>query len=316
MNENNLNANETPEVVQPAAGAEDEITSTEAAAEPQPRNVEEMSDEEFAEYIQSAQDGTLTSEVQAERTDDKETQAAAENTDEGGDEGSPTAEGDEQGTAEPAQETQFFKTFTTQEEYQSEIDRIVSKRYGDLARKNRESLAALDSVKDLAVSYYGGDGDNALKALIADLKEQSAEKAGVSAEEFDSRMRDTVDARRYREQMKERETQQAQVNDIRERWNRESEDLRAVVPDFDFGKAMQNKMFYDSIVKGMSVATAYMTAQRAAAPEVKKPAKPAPARQPIQQNIGAQRTSLGKVERNIDAMSKEEFSAYIDRLKG
>lgn len=307
----NLNANETPEAVQPAAGAEDAEVSTEAAAEPQPRNVEEMSAEEFAEYIQSAQDGTL-SEVQAERTDDKEPQAAAENTDEGSD----AAEGEEQGTAEPAQETQFFKTFSTQEEYQSEIDRIVSKRYGDLARKNRESLDALDSVKDLAVSYYGGDGDSALKALIADLKEQSAEKAGVSAEEFDSRMRDTVDARRYREQMKEQETQQAQVNDIRERWNRESADLKAVVPDFDFGKAMQNKTFYDSIVKGMSVATAYMTAQRAAVPEVRKPAKPAPARKPIQQNIGAQRTSLGKVERNIDAMSDAEFSAYIDRLKG
>ncbi len=307
-----LNANETPEVVQPAAGAEDEVTSTEATAEPQIRNVEEMSDEEFAEYIQSAQDGTLTSEVQAERTDDKEPQAAAENSDED----SPTAEGEEQGTAEPAQETQFFRTFSTQEEYQSEIDRIVSKRYGDLARKNRESLDALDSVKDLAVSYYGGDGDSALKALIADLREQSAEKAGVSAEEFDSRMRDTVDARRYREQMKARETQQAQADEIKRRWERESNELRGIVPDFDFDIAMQNKTFYDSIVHGMSVATAYMTAQRAAAPEVKKPAKPAPARKPIQQNIGAQRTSLGKVERNIDAMSDAEFSAYIDRLKG
>lgn len=311
MNENNLNANETPEVVQPANGAEDEVTSTEAAAEPQPRNVEEMSDEEFAEYIQSAQDGTL-SEVQAERTDDKEPQEAAENTDEGGD----AAEGEEQGTAEPAQETQFFKTFSTQEEFQSVIDRIVAKRYGDLARKNRESLDTLDSMRDLAVSYYGGDGDSALKSLMVDLKEQSAEKAGVSTEELDSRMRDTADARRYREQMKEQETQQAQVDEIKRRWERESDELRSIIPDFDFTTALQNETFRESIRHGKSVATAYIEAQRAKPSEVRKPAKPAPARKPIQQNIGAQRTSLGKVERNIDAMSDAEFSAYIDRLKG
>lgn len=327
MNENNLNAS-FEEVVQPQDnGAEmGEVTGSRAAG----RDIDSMSDEDFASYIEMAQSGSL-GEVQADDTANSRQGDAADAatphpsatptpspaTAYGQSpmpttqmRRSPQGEGfgrEQSGDAMPAENVQPYKTFATHEEYQAEFDRVM----GERLKKNRVDMERLDGLRDLAMHFYGGEGDEALNKLINDLRDQNAERDGVSAEEFDSRMRDTADARRYREQMKAREEQQARVREIQERWKKESEDLKAVVPDFDFAKAMGNKAFYDNVINGMSVGAAYIAVNQAA---VQQPQQPK--RRAIAQNGNAKGASVGKIERNIDAMSDEEFSAYINSLKG
>lgn len=291
MDENNLNAS-YEEVVQPqdnGAGT-GELTGSQATG----RDIENMSDEDFASYIEMAQNGDV-SEVQA---DDAVNSPEADN--------NAQDDGEQSGDAMPAENVQPYKTFATHEEYQAEFDRVM----GERLKKNRADMERLDGLRELAMRFYGGDGDNAINSLINDLRDQNAEKSGVSAEELDSQLRDSADARKYREQMKAQEEQQTRVKEIQERWIRESADLKAVVPDFDFNKAMGNKAFYDNVINGMSVAAAYIAANgKPAAPEQ-------PKRKAIAQNMGMRGASVGKVTPNTDAMTDEEFMDYINRLKG
>ena len=48
-----------------------------------------------------------------------------------------------------------------------------------------------------------------------------------------------ADAKKYREQLQERQAFDEKVKQIRENWQKEAEAVKRVVPEFDFEKAMQ-----------------------------------------------------------------------------
>lgn len=295
MEENKLNAIDE-EVVQPQReeGANDTEVSAEEIAVPQ---IDDMSEEDFESYIKSAQNGNMPDvqgEVQAEKDNN-----TADGTDDSG----------ETGTAEPADveneksKAEPFKVFGTQEEYQSNIDKII----GERLKKSRESVETLEGLKSQALSFYGGeDADVALMQLIEDLQSQNAEKQGVSIESYKKQMQDSIDAQRYREEQSRQSDEQQKIVEIQSRWQRESEELKAAIPDFDFNKAMTNKTFYESIVKGMSVGTAYLAANK----ETVKPK-----RREISQNGSSKGSGVGKVEANPASMSDKDFAEYINRLR-
>lgn len=310
MEENNLNA-EAREVVQPGRmgeqlsesettspqyndGAEVTGVTQEEVTEPQRNNIDEMSDEEFLSYINSAQNGTVPenqSEVQA--NDEQGKQETSDDT----------------GDAEPADAAQAepFKVFNTQEEYQGEFDRII----GERLKKSREGMETLEELKQHALNFYGTDnGDTALAQLIDDLQQQNAEKKGISVEDYKQQSQDSIDAQKYRNEQSRISDEQQKIADIQSRWQRESEDLKAIIPDFDFAKAMQNKTFYENIVNGTSIPTAYLAANRADAPTVKQQRKAIP------QNGNMRGAGAGKVEANPAAMSDADFARYIERIKG
>lgn len=292
MEEKNLNAEVNEEAVQPQRenGAEER----EEITEPQ-NSVDDMSDEEFESYINSAQNGTVPEnqtdirrEVQAEDEQDNS---------------------DNTGTAEPAEsekKSEPFKQFATQEDYQREIDRII----GERLKKTREDTEKFEGLKELSRRFYGGeDADASIRQLIDDLRAQNAEKSGVSVEEYTRQEQDSIDARRYREEQSRQAEEQKRIGEIQRRWQKESEDLKAVVPDFDLNTALGNKTFYDNLVKGFSVSTAYLAANKAAQSAAAKPK-----RRPIEQ-VGAAKSYGGKAEANPETMSDRDFADYINRLK-
>lgn len=304
MEEKNLNANETEEVVQPQSGAEE----IEESAAPQTVDVDDMTDDEFEDYLSKlAQDEKISApEVKPSEASDEE-QSAAES---GGSEDN----SDEKGTAKPAgadDKTQPFKTFQSQEEYQSEIDRIVSKRYGELRQKNRGELEMLDRLKTQARNFYtdAADDDAAVAELIADLQQQNADRQGIGIEEYKQNMQQAEDAKRFRDQQSLEAQQQARITEIQNRWRAESESLKKIVPTFDFQKALENKTFYDAISAGESVHMAYMMANKQA--EAQKPQPPA--RKPIAQVAQQKGGMAGKTHVNVDNMTDEEFDEYISR---
>lgn len=276
MNENNLNAN-LEEVVQPQGntGAENgEITN------PQ---IDEMSDEDFESYINSAQNGDF-GEVQAE----------SYNT----------------GIAEPAdsdEKSEPFRVFNTQEEYQGEFDRII----GERLKKSREGMETLEGLKQQALNFYGtDDGDTALAQLIEDLQQQNAEKKGVSVEDYKKQSQDSIDAQKYRNEQSRKMYEQQRIADIQQRWQNESEELKRIIPDFDFVKAMANNEFYDSIVNGMSVSNAYLNVNMQNTSAMLKK------RRGILQNGNMKGGSAGSVEANPASMTDRDFAKYIERIKG
>lgn len=283
MNETTLNANKE-EVVQPQyTGAnKEEVTNPQT-------NVDEMSDEEFMSYLNSVQDGKGAA--------DEQQPIAAEDT----------------GVTEPAEvveKNEPFKTFASQEEYQDEIDRII----GERLKKNRESINTLDGLKELARTFYGGDdSDTAIEQLIEDLQSQNAEKQGISVEDYKRQSQDSIDAKKYREELQKKNEHDERVQQIQRRWQSETDELKKIVPDFDFADSMKNKVFSDAIVSGMSVSNAYLVSakQKAILEEQSKKQ-----RKPMMQNGTMKNNGIGHVEANPATMSDEEFMKYINRLKG
>lgn len=299
MNENNLNAELNEEVVQPQDDNGAEITEViqEEIIEPQ-KTVDEMSDEEFLSYINTAQDGNV--EVQDTAARQSEVDTAEQS----------AAEKDDTGDADPAdvENKEPFKVFNTQEEYQSEFDRVI----GERLKKSRESVETLEGLKQQALNFYGtDDGDTALRQLIDDLQAQNAEKRGVSVEDYDRQTRDSIDAQKYREEQSRISSEQERVAQIQQKWQNESEELKRIVPDFNFAKAMQNQAFYNNIVNGMSVTGAYLAVNQQTA-QAEKPKS----RKPIQQNGNAKGGNAGRVESNPASMSDADFARYIERIRG
>lgn len=313
MEENNLNA-EAREVVQPGRmgeqlsesettspqydenGADDTGVSEEEITEPQ-KAVDEMSDEEFLSYINSAQHGNA--EVQGTATEQSEAETAEDNAE----------SEDDAGDTDPThvEKTEPFKVFNTKEDYQSEFNRII----GERLKKSREGMETLEGLKHQALNFYGAeDGDAAIAQLIEDLNAQNAEKKGVSVEDYKQQSQDSIDAQKYRDEQSRIYDEQRKIADIQSRWQRESKDLKAIIHDFDFAEAMQNKTFYEHIVNGASVSTAYLAANKAAAPAVKQQRKAIP------QNGNMRGSGAGKVEANPAAMSDADFARYIERIKG
>lgn len=299
MNENNLNA-ENEEAVHPQTdGAEVTEVTQEEITDPQPqKTVDEMSDDEFLSYIKSAQDGNV--EVQDNTARQSEADAAEQG----------AAEKDDTGDADPAdvENKEPFKVFNTQAEYQSEFDRIM----GERLKKSRESVEILEGLKRHALSFYGGgDGDTALRQLIEDLQQQNADKKGVSVEDYKQQSQDSIDAQKYREEQSRILSEQERVAQIQQKWQTESEELKRIIPDFDFAKAMQNQAFYDNIINGMSVTGAYLAVNRQTA-QTEKPK----ARKPIPQNGNVKGSNAGKAEFNPAAMSDADFARYIEKIRG
>ncbi len=280
MNENNLNAELNEEVVQPQDDNGAEITEVmqEEITEPS-KSIEEMSDEEFESYIDTAQESYDDSQ------NDKNT-----------------------GDAVPADEgnTKPFKVFNTQEEYQGEFDRII----GERLKKSRESMETLEGLKQHALNFYDTyDGDTALRQLVEDLQQQNAEKHGVSVEEYERQMRDSIDAQKYRIEQNRRIYEQQRIADIQRNWESEAAELKKIVPSFDFAKAMMNNTFYDNIVEGQSVSNAYLAANQ------KSPVTVSKTRRSIQQNGNMTGVSAGTVGANPASMSDADFMRYIERIK-
>ena len=290
MDETMMNV-ENEDVVQPQSGEYEETAAPQSsdngeAAAPQAVDVDAMTDDEFAEYIKSAQNGTIDRQPAQEQPEQVE------------------EEPDNKGVAEP--EAKPFKQFMTQEEYQGEIDRIVSKRYNDVVKKNKQSLDLFDRLKLQARNFYGDAADDtaAVEALIGDLTSQNADRRGVETEEYNRQTQDAEDARRWREQQAAASEQEQRQNAQRERLERDIEDVRRIVPAFDFNKAMQNETFRKAIMDGASVQTAYMIANQ---PKAQKPK-----RQPIKQ-VGMQSGVSGRTDYDPSKLPPDEFRAYIQR---
>ena len=281
MDEEKMNAFE-PNVVQ-----SEETDSAETGEAASPRDIESMSDDDFATYLEKVQSGTLP--PSDEVTEDEE-------------------EADDTGDTDPqqseAKETKPYKVYNTHEEFQQDFDRAM----GERLKKNREDMDMLTKLKIQARNFYGDSADDnaALMALLGDLTTQNADKRGIETEEYNRQTEDAEDARRWREQEARAAGAQKQKNAQKERLMSDIEDVRRVVPSFDFQKAMQNETFRNAIMSGASVQTAYMMCNQ---PKARKPK-----RQSVNQ-VAMQAGVSGQSDYDPSKLSDADFNAYIERLK-
>lgn len=265
------------------------------------KTLEQMTDAEFDEYVNSVKAGgnNEDNEPHDEETtpqdneQDNDVETSIENPDNSVD--------DESQDNEQSGDKEQPKTFT-----QAEVDKIIGKRLAE----ERTRHSSVDGLADEAIKYYGGDRESALSQLLTDLRGQNADKQGVNREEYSKYSEIERKAKLYDEQEALREQRDKQADELREKWKQGEEELQAIYPEFSFDTAMNNTVFRDAIFKGMSVPMAYML--------MNKSEKPKSTRQSIRQN--AQNTvnngKAGEItEDTINKMSEKDFDRYVESIR-
>lgn len=93
---------------------------------------------------------------------------------------------------------------------------------------------------------------------------------------------------------------------IVEQWQRDSEQLKLIVPDFDLGAVIKNETFKSALLKGATVFEAYK--------DMSVPQKNG-AREEIFQNARSARRGTGGATVNPAKMSGSDFKKYIEKIK-
>lgn len=204
-----------------------------------------------------------------------------------------------------AEENPPFRTFGTREEFQDFMDRTVGERLR-ASKEAEKRYAALDA---RAKSIYADD-ENALEKLIENAERQKAEENGETPEAFRQRRQLEHDAALWRASQEERLRTENAVREKQLEWEREETQLKQVIPDFNFMRAMENKDFAHAVInEGMSPAAAYIKLSASEKqPEV-------PARRHVTEVASvAANGSAGAAVDPVN-MNDADFSAYIHSIK-
>ena len=270
-----MNARNDEEVVQPQEGEQ----NTEQEVVPP----EDMSDADFMKHIEGLKNGTITPR------ENIKPQNEAVNT-------------SEQETAMTAKEP--FKTFDTEEDFQG----FMNKAIGDRLKSSRAEKERYEEYGRRAMNFYGGENyEDAISKMLDDVEAQFAESSGKTKEEFEEDMRLKMDAMKYRSQIAEVEEREKAISALCNEWAKEEEALKRAVPGFELSKAMENDEFKNLVVnEGMSLSSAYIILSQ-------KQSKPQ--RQVVHEVGNTKGNAAGVGTKRPEEMSKEEFDAYIERIR-
>ena len=302
-------AKETPEkdsLAPDTLNVEDEDTLT-------PEDIENMSDEEFNEYLESGLESDLDDEDITENEGEEETE------DEKSDEESdldPTPEDDkpEEGEKKP------FKTFETEADYEAEIEKRVNEALKDKPKADDKDKAAIDRIKRIAKKYFK-DTETPLEDVAEELEKQYAEHEDIDIDTLRESMDAEDDAEKWRSAEKDKADKEARdkgKKDFIDKLNRDAESLKAIVADFDLKEALKDKKFYNAILDGKSVLEAYNLMDKPkkdeAEPEKGEEKDEKPERKNVENGL-LKAKGTGSGRNNPATLSDAEFKKYIDKIK-
>lgn len=259
-------------------------------------NVDAMDESEFEDYLAGEYGAD-----EAEQADDG--QHTEPSTSQVQDDTQPS----EQESEVQETQTQPFRTFSTQNEWQNEIDRII----GDRLKTTRETVKQHNRLASTVADFYGVDEQEALSMLEEELQQQIAEKKGVDVDFYKEHTQLKEQSEAYRKMQADAQKQQ----DIRMQqmqWQQESDTLRKAVPDFDFlGMVEASPVFRSYIERRYSVQDAYYLAQRdeqvanLAAQQERRMQ-----RKQVKENVSLP-SSGGATVRDVSRFTDEQFEQYL-----
>lgn len=290
------------------AAAQEADTPTENSVD-----VDAMSDADFEAYLAGeygAGSDEASNDTDGQATEPSTAQSEAEEAEEAG-----KGDGKDSGGDAVAQP---YKSFASQEEWQSTIDRII----GDRLKTTRAAMKEYDALKRTITDYYGiEDADRAVQMLLGDMTEQAAASRGIDAQTYRRLQESEQQNREYAEQLRQAQqreqmaAQRGRVAAIQSDWQRQADALCRTVSDFDLNAYMQNKEFVGYVVeRGLSIADAYYLVNRTQ--QMQKAQQKAEAkkdRQPVHEN-GASRAMGGSTYSDVSKMSDADFEKYLERL--
>lgn len=170
----------------------------------------------------------------------------------------------------PEQDRQeAYKKFKTdfRVEYDAEVQSKITDRVKKISQENESlnsKVTALSPLLEMLGSKYGVKADDA-EALVKALEdddsyyEEEAAQRGLSVEqlkEFKRVERENAKFKRAVEEQERRDNEQK----VWAEWDKQGNELKAVYPDFDMQKEVENPAFVKLIGSGVDVRTAYEVA--------------------------------------------------------
>lgn len=215
------------------------------------------------------------------------------------------------------QTQQCYRSFATQQEWQSAIDRIV----GDRLKGAHKTIGEYDALKRTIADYYGtDDADKAVELLQKDITEQTAQSRGIDADTYRRLQESERENRQFREQLdeiqrgREEAAKKERIYAIQNEWERQAAELKKSAPDFDLRASMQLPEFADYVVnKRLSVADAYYLVSREKQWQAARERAASKARRhAIPENGASRQTPGASTYTDVSRMSDTDFERYLE----
>jgi hypothetical protein len=281
------------EGVNKTAVAEPQKSEERALAQP-----EDMSDDEFDEYINGIIDGE-----QPVRSTEKVAETVAEESEE--------AKEVKEVKEEPAK--QAFKTFASEAEYQAEIDRIFSKRHKAYKEVESEHGELVELLKDF---YDVEDTKEAVKLFRSQVNAQRASDKGMSVEDYEHLAEMEKKSGEYDKMMNAREEQATKLEELRTKLEKAEKEIQLNDPEFNLSEVYRNdEAFRNDLNDTDSVFAAYIKRQaRLVSQNNKKNAQPGGSRRGFSEEGAKKTAGTGVVNTSAATMSDDEFDKYINNI--
>lgn len=270
--------------------------------------ITDLTDEEFAEYIEGIRSGELPDESTDEAEEvtgnteempestEEMPESTGENTESAGDIPENTEESPEE--AEP--EADAAEVIAPEAEAPEAARAEPQKEAGEDGRITR--LLRLARVK-----YPDEEEAAAVERLLGDIEDEEAASRGLEREDFINTADEADEFDRWkREKAENTQMREKAAEKVRE-WRADEERLKMLVPTFSLEKAMQNETFKKRVLDGESVFSVY------AAMNPKREEKAAPAAR--EEALSAARGSQNPKEADPSKLPKAQFDEYIRRIK-
>lgn len=254
---------------------------------------ENMSDVDFDEYVDNIMSGVITD-------DDEELPQSPK----------ATAPSEKEPDSESIPEETVFKSFKSKEEYQAEIDRIVTKRI----REHRQIKSEYDELANELKDFYGVDEpEEAVKKFKQQMLRQKADESGMSEDEYVAHSETERKVKAY-DAMQE---QQKRVTEVRTRLFSEAEQIKQTDKGFDLQSVYDTDAEFKADLDNTgSVYLAYANMVKRNAAKATKRTSPAPAAKAKRafKEGAVSTTASGRVTTSAADLSDEEFDKYINNI--
>lgn len=147
--------------------------------------------------------------------------------------------------------------------YDKNIQNIINQRFKQ-TKQTEEALRGYDALSEMLAQRYGINSKNPadiIKAIEADngYWEMEAEKEGISVEQL-KKIRTLERENRAFYQAQQAHQAQERANQMYELWEKQSEDLKSIYPDFDLAEECENRQFLELLQYNVDMKTAYEVA--------------------------------------------------------
>lgn len=257
----------------------------------------DMSDDEFEEYLERIESGLITDD------DTDNFNASSEGTEEA------ERKAESESIPNEPEQSEPFRTFATQAEYQAEIDRIAAKRNKDY----HQTKATMDDLANELMDFYGvDDRDTAIQRFKNQMNQRKADERGLTVEEFTEQSETERKAKAY----DKLETERARVQEVRSRLFAEADQIKQSDSEFDLQSVYDTDATFKADLDSTgSVYFAYANKiKRDAAKKQTAVPQPKQQKQRAFKEGALSSSASGRVNTSTADLSDDEFEKYLKNI--